>query len=109
MENLEARQLLAAEIDPSLFAAVEPRNVGTVPSFQVVETEINPGENDSIQNAEFVPLGTGPGDEHTIDLSGTMSVTTSSQGNTTADVDTFAFDLEAGDILDVAVVGATAN
>ncbi len=117
MEGLENRQLLAAvpvalpAVDPALFAAVEPRNIGTVQAFAFNEgeTAIQSGVNDTLQTANFVPLGTLPDQQDTIDITGTMGVTYSSQGNFTTDVDTFAMDLRGGDILDVAIIGAGAN
>ncbi|MEM9588677.1 MAG: PPC domain-containing protein, partial [Planctomycetota bacterium] len=118
MEGLEARQLLAAEVvdipvvDPALFAAQAPRNIGDVPAFDVSEGEAanETGVNDTFLTATFLPLGTGPGQQDTIDITGAMPVTTDPiRGNTVTDVDTFAFDLRAGDILDVSVLGAAGN
>ncbi|MCS7467472.1 Ig-like domain-containing protein [Stieleria sp. ICT_E10.1] len=120
MEGLESRKLLAAvssagssnaPVDTDLFAPSNPRNIGTVPAFVVNEAETanQTGVNDSRFNAQFLPLGTGPGEEDTIDLNGSLPVTISGQGNVNADVDTYAFNLRAGDILDIAVIGAGAN
>ena len=120
MEGLEGRRLLAAipsagstnaPIDTDLFAPVEPRNIGTVQAFQVNDIEVGAqtGLNDSRFSAQFIPLGTGPGEEDTIDIQGTMAISNSSQGNLNSDVDAYAFNLRAGDILDVAVQGAGAN
>lgn len=120
MEGLESRKLLAAgggtggggtTVDPALFAPTQPRNIGTVPAFVVneAETAAQTGVNDSRFTAQFIPLGTGAGEEDTIDINGSLPVSISGQGNVTADVDTYAFNLRAGDILDVSVVGAGAN
>ncbi|MCO8121961.1 Ig-like domain-containing protein [Stieleria sp. TO1_6] len=120
VEGLEARQLLAAgvgggattpTIDPGLFDAVEPRNIGAVQAFQVNENENTSqrGINDTFNSAQAIPLGTGSGEEDTIDINGSLPITVSSQGNINTDVDTFSFQLRAGDILDVAVLGAGAN
>ncbi|QDV43291.1 Serine-aspartate repeat-containing protein D precursor [Stieleria neptunia] len=120
MEGLESRKLLAAvsslgssnaPVDTDLFLPSDPRNIGTVPAFVVNEAETanETGVNDSRFSAQFLPLGTGPGEEDTIDINGSMPVTISSQGNVNADIDTYAFNLRAGDILDVSVIGAGAN
>ena len=68
VEGLEKRQLLAAEVflpdvDIPIFEA--PRNIGTVQSFQAFESELlgESGVNDSIFGADFIPLGTGPGQQ----------------------------------------------
>ena len=65
--------------------------------------------NDSRFSAELVPLGTGPGEEDTIDIHGSMALSISPQGNISTDVDTYSFNLRAGDILDVGLVGAGGN
>ncbi|MCA9137092.1 MAG: cadherin-like domain-containing protein [Planctomycetales bacterium] len=120
MEGLESRRLLASmgsagstnsPIDTDLFAPTIPRNIGTVPAFIVNESETSGqrGLNDSRFTAEFIPLGTGAGEEDTIDINGSMSLSISPQGNISTDVDTYSFNLRAGDILDVGVVGAGAN
>lgn len=119
VEGLEARQLLAAglgtslppTINPELFAPVAPRNIGTVTAFQINEQEAASelGLNDSLQNAEFIPLGTGAGQEDTIDINGSMSFTQNFIGYTTTDIDTYAFNLRGGDILDIAVLGSSSN
>lgn len=119
MEGLEARQLLAAglgtnalpTVDPNIFAPEAPRNIGTVVAFQINEAETASefGLNDSLVNAQLVPLGTGPGDEDTIDVNGSMRIRFGSQGSIGTDIDTYAFDLEAGDILDLAIQGAGSN
>ena len=120
MEGLESRRLLAAvpsvgstnaTIDTDLFAPVDPRNIGTVQAFQVNDVEVGNqiGLNDSRFSAQFIPLGTGPGEEDTIDIQGTMAITASPQGNLRTDVDVYSFNLRAGDILDIAIQGAGAN
>ncbi|QEF99503.1 Dockerin type I repeat protein [Stieleria maiorica] len=120
MEGLESRQLLAAVpsagsdnalVDTDLFLPTNPRNIGTVPAFIVNEAESasQTGLNDSRFTAQPIPLGTGAGQEDTIDINGSMPVSTSSQGNVFADIDTYALNLREGDILDVAVIGAGAN
>ncbi|KAA5543622.1 adhesin [Roseiconus nitratireducens] len=114
MEGLETRQLLAAEtgfVDPGLFPAVQPRNIGAVQSFKLNEGELGGqfGSNDSLLSADFLPLGTGAGQQDTIDVTGSMGFVSTPQGNIVTDVDTYAFDLRAGDILDVSVIGAGAN
>jgi hypothetical protein len=122
VEGLEGRRLLNAasgtpttgsgsQIDPGLFATREPRNIGTVPAFQVNEDELpgTNGSNDSFLTADVVPLGTGAGQQDTVDVTGFMGITTSPQGVTVSDVDTYAVDLRAGDILDLAVIGAGSN
>ncbi|WP_182865003.1 Ig-like domain-containing protein [Rhodopirellula sp. JC639] len=120
MEGLESRQLLAAVpsagsdnalVDTDLFLPTNPRNIGTVPAFVVNEAEAanETGVNDSRFSAQFLPLGTGASEENTIDINGSLPVTVSGQGNVTADVDTYAFNLNEGDILDISVIGAGAN
>lgn len=119
MEGLESRQLLAVmggttpapSVDPALFDFSVPRNIGTVPAFQIneAETASQSGLNDSVLSAQFIPLGTQPGNEDTIDVNGSMSLTIGSQGNISTDIDYYAFDLKAGDILDLAIQGAGGN
>jgi len=108
VETLESRQLLAAAIGAGTFTA--PRNIGTVQAFQYVEQETSSqrGLNDSFQSAEFLPLGTAPGKQNTIDVRGNLppAQTTLFGGNQFADVDFYAVDLRAGDILDIAITGA---
>ena len=118
MEGLEERRLLAAgphgvpDVDVPLFN--EARNIGVVNAFPFVETEVAGafGQNDDIQNATFIPLGTrgsAAGEEDTIDITGSMGFTVDTQGNFIVDVDVFSFDLRAGDVLDVALQGAAGN
>ncbi len=118
MEGLEHRQLLAAsvfplpQVDPDLFLPQLPRNIGAVQAVAGTEGETagQSGVNDSIASATFINLGTLPDQDDTIDINGTMEVTFDpNSGSLATDVDTFAFDLRAGDILDVSVIGAGAN
>lgn len=117
MEGLEDRQLLAVLTEPPLQPAPAdlptfdaPRNVGTVAAFNVVEAEstVDIGTNNSRSTAEFVNLGTGPGQESTIDLSGSLPVNLNptTVSGFSSDIDVYAFDLRAGDILDVSANGA---
>lgn len=118
MESLECRRLLAvgggaipATLDSEFFNFATPRNIGAVQAFQAFEQEASSafGVNDTVGSAQFVPLGTRPEDESTIDILGSMGVTFGSQNNVQTDIDMYAFDLRAGDILDLAVQGAGAN
>jgi len=111
LEGLEARQLLAGGLgtggsDVGLRTFTQARNVGSVPAFQAREAETlgSVGTNDTKLTAEFLPLGTGAGDESTIDLTGSLSLVDVNQ-RIPEDVDWFSFDLDAGDILDISVVG----
>lgn len=121
MEGLEQRQLLnAAPIVPT--GPVDPpstyngaRNIGSVNAFQFNESEATNeiGENDSIFTADFVPLGTGSGQQNTIDISGSLPIepfinipTPNPPFEFQVDTDVYAFDLRAGDILDIAGLGA---
>ncbi len=116
MEGLERRELLAVLTEPPTQPALPlpeypiNRNIGAVQALQRVESErINEaGKNDLISNADILPLGTGPGQQATIDVSGRLPVGLSITNGSgfTADVDTFGFDLRAGDILDIATLGA---
>ena len=115
MEGLEERRLLAVMTDlptapaPSLTEYTLNRSINAVQAFTVNESEsfLQSGFNDSVWNADSVPIGTGFGQQDTVDVFGFLPV---SQGQTltglSADLDTFAFDLSGGDILDVAVTGA---
>ena len=110
MEGLEARQLLAGDIylpDVDFNSYNGPRNVGAVQALQLNEREqINEsGKNDVIAKAELIPLGNGPGQNDTIDLRGAMQFSSFTSTRFSADIDTFAFDLEAGDILDISAFG----
>src|SRR5690606_25714711 len=83
VENLESRQLLAAAIgsggvtfnNPYDFLNnTGPRNIGTVTAFTSQESEAadGRGQNDSLQTAQLVPLGTGSGQQNTIDIRGNL-------------------------------------
>jgi hypothetical protein len=115
MEGLETRQLLAANgivsNTPPLDEYDGPRNVGTVSSFPMSESESRGefGENDFFQDAEHLPLGNGAGQRDTIDLSGTAGIFPRGNLGVTTDIDVFSFDLQAGDILDVATLGGSAQ
>lgn len=90
---------------------VQPRNVGTVDAFRFTEREQASGRglNDSIQTAELLPLGTGPGRQNTVDVSGFLAPQQfggTFAGTLPEDVDFFAMDLRAGDILDIAGLGS---
>lgn len=113
MEDLESRRMLAGLTPPSgviLPSFNGPRNIGSVQAVNLVESEFSNqiGLNDSLFQADLIPLGTGPGQEDTIDLTGNISFVASQTfpPSFTADVDTFAFDLRGGDILDIAAQGA---
>ena len=119
LESLETRQLLAAAIGsggPAFLTGygaidnVAPRNIGTVNAFLFNESELATGRgiNDSRSTAEFLPLGTLPGQQDTIDVRGNLPPRTVSSLNGTQfeDVDFFRFNLRAGDILDISTIGA---
>ncbi len=115
MEGLEERRLLAVLTDlptapaPDLTEYTFNRNVGSVQSYTFTESEsfLDMGLNDSIANADAVPIGTGFGQQDTVDVFGTLPVRTEqTQSGFAADLDTFAMTLRGGDILDVAVLGA---
>lgn len=114
MEGLEQRQLLAGDIllpnVSNIPTFTGPRNVGTVQAATFIESE-SFGEtdiNDNYLTADFVPLGTGPGQQDTIDVTGSMSFTAfpNDPFRFDVDLDTFAFDLRGGDILDISAFGA---
>ncbi|MGB7344589.1 MAG: adhesin, partial [Pirellulaceae bacterium] len=126
MESLEQRQLLAASVVelPSVTLPVyeQSRDIGTVQAFAYLESETNSttGLNDSPRTANFVPLGTGAGQQDTIDITGALPFTTIRppislpdgtiiQQQFSADLDYFSFDLRAGDILDIATLGAAGS
>tara|TARA_R110002049_G_scaffold4601_6_gene32895 strand:+ start:100190 stop:105202 length:5013 start_codon:yes stop_codon:yes gene_type:complete len=116
VEGLEQRQLLAAGVVPTLPPATSldlpaftsPRNVGTVPAFSASENEgaSESGANDSFLTAQEIPLGNLPGQESTIDLVGSSDFTINPiTGIVQGDIDIYAVDLQAGDILDISVQG----
>ena len=125
MESLEQRQLLAGDVLPPIpviDAFTGARNIGSVQSTPFTESELNgvQGGNDNIFSADLVPLGTGPGQSDTIDLTGSVDfqirtpAVTQADGTITpatfnTDLDFFAFDLRAGDILDIATLGSVSN
>ena len=107
VEGLEQRQLLAGGgflpggVLPTDFDG--PRNVGTVQAFGYAERELSTtrGANDTINTAELVPLGNGAGQRDTIDLTGSLIFGNQDGVGFRADVDVYAFQLQAGDILDI--------
>ena len=113
MEGLEERRLLAVLTDlptapaPQLTEYTTNRNVGAVQSFTFNESEsfVDSGVNDVINNADMVPIGTGFGQQDTVDIFGTLPIDQSSNPSA-ADLDTFGMTLRGGDILDIAVLGA---
>ena len=114
LEGLESRQLMAVlteiPIQPAptnLPVFTTPRNFGTVSAFNVTEVESTDLDNlnNSRNTAQLLPFGTGAGQQDTIDLSGTLPVN-SNNNNGLADIDVYAFDLKAGDIIDIATAGA---
>ena len=122
MEDLESRRLLTTvpQFDVPQFQG--PRNLGTVESFQFVESELTDemGVNDSIQTAEVVPLGNLAGQENTVDISGSIPIVVRNPAVTLldgtiipatfdADLDVYAFDLQQGDILDISTAGAVTS
>ncbi len=117
MEGLEKRELLAVDVliptVPNIPQFTGPRNLGTVQAFQFLESEniSESGLNDANFNADLVPLGNGPGQQNTVDINGTMSFTAFPNDplSFATDVDTFAFDLKAGDILDISMIGTAGS
>lgn len=117
LEGLEARQLLAAavapvtgNVNPAAIVSdnVQPANIGSVEAFNVNELELvgQTGLNDQLFNAQLIPLGTAANQEPIVDVSGTLSlVQTNNPTQQPEDVDFFAADLRAGDILDVGALG----
>ncbi len=116
VENLETRRLLAADalplgpFDVDFDSYSGPRDLGTVQAFNYTEQERlgTRGDNDSYLTAEHLPLGNGSGDQDTIDVRGTLSFGTVASGGIgfAADRDFYSFDLDAGDVLDIATTGA---
>ena len=115
MEGLEERRLLAVMQDLPTAPAPDnlteytfARNIGAVQAFTYTESEsfVETGSNDSIYNADKVPVGTGFGEQDTVDIFGFLPTAAGqTQTGLTADLDTFELDLRGGDILDVAVTG----
>lgn len=115
MEGLEKRQLLAVLTEPPTQPATDieeyefARNIGAVQAFTRYESEglTELGKNDTRLKADFLPLGTGPGQQDTIDVSGVLPFELSPSGSSgfSGDLDTFSFDLRGGDILDIATLG----
>ncbi|TWT74904.1 Ig-like domain-containing protein [Allorhodopirellula solitaria] len=113
MEGLESRQLLAANPLGPIPGAEDydgPRNVGQVSSFKYNEQESAQirGLNDTYLDAEFVPLGNLSGQRDTIDISGAVSFQQVG-GRFVTDIDYYSVDLKAGDILDIATIGAATS
>ena len=115
MEGLEERRLLAVLTDlphapaPDLTEYTFNRNVGAVQSFTFNESEnfLEYGLNDSTSTADAVPIGTGFGQQNTVDIFGALPVRSEqTQTGFSADLDTFAMTMRGGDILDIAVLGA---
>ena len=69
IEGLEKRELLAGGGTTPIPQFTAPRNIGTVQAFTFIESETlaESGLNDSFIDADVVPLGTGPGQQDTID------------------------------------------
>ncbi len=112
LEGLEQRQLMAANVLPTSAIFSGPRNVGSVQAFSVIESEGTgeQGVNDTFATAQFVPLGTAAGKRDTIDIRGTLPFTfTTGSPAILSDLDTYAFDLQAGDILDISGTGAVGS
>jgi len=119
MEGLETRYLMAGASGTSpitgvgLTDNVQPRNVGAVgiTAFRATESELSTGRgiNDAVQTAQFLPLGTGAGKQHTIDVTGFLALQQTGSGLTGTlpeDIDFYSFDLRAGDILDITGLGS---
>ena len=79
MEGLEERRLLAVMQDIPTAPAPDDlteytfaRNIGAVQAFTYNESEsfAETGSNDSIYNADKVPVGTGFGEQDTVDIFG---------------------------------------
>lgn len=117
MEGLESRQLLAVLTEIPIQPAPTnlpqfdaPRDIGTVVAANIIETEglDASGLNNTRNTAQILPFGTGPGQEDTIDLSGTLPIIVSGTNTSgfSADIDVYGFDLRGGDIIDIATRGA---
>jgi hypothetical protein len=75
---------------------------GSGGSFTTVEQE----PNNFLRNAMHLPLGTGPGQSAVVTVGGTLPFPVP---GAVPDVDFFKFDLQAGDIIDVALDGTPAT
>lgn len=121
MEGLETRYLMAGAgsggtspiTGVGLTDDVQPRNVGAigVTAFRATESELSTGRgiNDTFQTAQFLPLGTGAGQQHTVDVTGFLALQQTGSGLTGTlpeDIDFYSFDLRAGDILDITGLGS---
>ncbi|TWU24176.1 Dockerin type I repeat protein [Novipirellula galeiformis] len=117
LEGLEQRQMMAGDTLSSIVSSAlnkypEPRNLGTVQAFSVIEAEAFDarGQNDSFATAQLIPLGNQTGQRNTVDLVGNTNVNIMSQtGLIQTDLDFYAVDLKAGDIFDLAVTGSVSN
>ncbi len=115
LERLENRWLMAGNSGTGLTDEVSPRNIGAagVISFKFTEKEVATGRglNDNITTSEFLPLGTASGKQNTIDVTGSLALPSIGgiNGNLPQDVDYYAFDLRAGDILDLAGTGSISS
>ncbi len=111
LERLENRWLMAGNVDTGITDEVSPRNVGAigVTALQYTEREASDGRrlNDTIQTAEFLPLGTASGKQKYHRCSWISPLPSRDVNNTLPeDIDVYSFDLRAGDILDIAGLGA---
>ena len=110
IEGLEKRHLMAGL--NGIEDDVEPQNIGTpgVNAFVYTEREAITGRgvNDSMQTAEPLPLGTTSGRQSKINVTGSLPLSTVGGlgGTLPEDQDYFSVDLRAGDILDIAGIGA---
>ncbi len=112
LERLEKRWLMAGNVGTGFTDEVFPQNINAagVITFKFAEREASSGRalNDSIATAELLPLGTASGKQSKIDVTGFLPAATVGglTGQLPEDVDYYAFDLQAGDILDLAGIGA---
>ncbi len=113
VQDLEARRLMA--VIPIQLAGSPvpqyrgPANVGTVPAVTVNEIERfdQTGVNDFLNDAQLLSAfgTTQSGRSNAVDVFGSLSLPSIGGGNFEADVDIYAMDLRAGDILDIATYG----
>ncbi|WP_404310404.1 Ig-like domain-containing protein [Neorhodopirellula lusitana] len=114
VEGLERRQLLAAN-SIGAFSNIDeydgPRNVGSATAFTYNEREDSGefGENDSRFTSELVPLGNASGQRDTVNVVGSVGFEVGNAGGFVTDLDFYSFDLQAGDILDIAGYGAVSS